>query len=62
MTINVVSYIQNIPGLLLYDDLFPLKLRGKGPNGSEVTISVCPKLGTEVINDFDQSKVKPIIQ
>lgn len=54
------SYIFDISGLFLYDDLFPSQLKGKGPDGSEVTINACPELGTEVIMDFDQNAVKQI--
>ena len=50
----------NILGLFLYDDIFPSQLKGKGPNGSEVTLNVCPELGSEVITDFDQNTVQHI--
>ena len=51
-------YLQNLnPGLFLYDDLYPTELRGRGPGGSEVTLPVCPKFGSEVITDFDQNTV-----
>ena len=53
-------YFFNILGLLLYDDLFPSQLKGKGADGSEVTINACPELGTEVITDFNQNAVKQI--
>ena len=53
--------IFEISGLFLYDDLFPSQLKGKGPDGSEVTINACPELGTEVIMDFDQNAVNQII-
>ena len=46
-----------IPGLFLYDDLYPTELRGRGPGGAEVTLPACPKLGEEVITDFDQNTV-----
>ena len=53
--------IFEISGLFLYDDLFPSQLKGKGPDGSEVTINACTELGTEVIMDFDQNSVNQII-
>ena len=61
LSLSLKVNIHKIPGLFLYDDLFPTQLRGKGPNGSETTITVCPKLGSEVISDFDQNTVKYII-
>ena len=51
---------ENNPGLLLYDDIYPSELRGRGPGGSQVTLPVCPEFGAEVISDFDQNSVSLI--
>ena len=53
----------NISGLLLYDDLFPSQLKGKGPDGSETILPACPELGPVVIEQefFDPNAVRQIL-
>ena len=57
------QYYCYISGLLLYDDIFPSQLKGKGPDGSEITLHACPELGAEVIEQefFDPNEVRQII-